>query len=260
MNAGMILVQRLRSLEDPRVTGRCDHALTDILLIVLCATMAGAEGWDDMEAWGEANEERLRLYVELRNGIPGHDTIRRVFEAIDPKRLEAVLLEWVGQVCPALEQFQPDWRQRRVNLSAHCGIGIAFGGRSKIMSWHQGQAYGQDLRDRVLNASGSIREVAQRFDVSKSYVARARSRRKRWSEDTPGVQCNHVPPKLNGLEQVLAAQVEAVPDLTLKQLCQWMQAVHGVQVSIAVMWKTLARLGLRLKKSHSMPPSRNART
>lgn len=102
MNAGMILVQRLRNIEDPRVTGRCDHALTDILLIALCATMAGAEGWDDMEAWGEANEERLRRYVELRNGIPGHDTIRRVFEAIDPKRLEAVLLEWVGQVCPAL--------------------------------------------------------------------------------------------------------------------------------------------------------------
>lgn len=102
MNAGMILVQWLSSIEDPRVTGRCAYALADILLIALCAIMAGAEGWDDMEAWGEANEERLRLYVELRNGIPGHDTIRRVFEAIDPQRLEAVLLEWVGQVCPAL--------------------------------------------------------------------------------------------------------------------------------------------------------------
>jgi predicted transposase YbfD/YdcC len=102
MSPGMILVQRLRGIEDPRVTGRCDHALVDILVIVLCAVMAGAEGWDDMEGWGEANEERLRHYLELRNGIPGHDTIRRVFEAIDPKRLEAVLLEWIGHVCPAL--------------------------------------------------------------------------------------------------------------------------------------------------------------
>lgn len=102
MNHGLILVQKLNRIEDPRVIGRCEHALTDILLIALCAMMAGAEGWDDMEAWAEANEERLRLYVELRNGIPGHDTIRRVFEAIDPKRLEAVLLEWVGEVCPTL--------------------------------------------------------------------------------------------------------------------------------------------------------------
>lgn len=102
MNPGLILVQKLIRIEDPRVVGRCDHALVDILLIALCATMAGAEGWDDMEAWAEANEERLRLYVELRNGIPGHDTIRRVFEAIDPKRLEAVLLEWIGDACPTL--------------------------------------------------------------------------------------------------------------------------------------------------------------
>ena len=102
MSPGMILVQRLRSINDPRVTGRCDHALVDILVIALCGLMAGADGWDDMEAWGEANEERLRHYLELRNGIPGHDTIRRVFEAIDPKRLETVLLEWIGHVCPAL--------------------------------------------------------------------------------------------------------------------------------------------------------------
>ena len=46
------------------------------------------------------------------------------------------------------------------------------------MVGHPGQAYGQDLRDRVLNAKGSIREVALRFGVSESYVARARSRRR----------------------------------------------------------------------------------
>ena len=58
------------------------------------------------------------------------------------------------------------------------------------MIWHPGQAYGQDLRDRVLCAKGSIREVALRFSVSESYVARARSRRRRLGEDTPG--CNAI--------------------------------------------------------------------
>lgn len=75
-----MLIQRLKDLDDPRVTGRCDHMLVDILVIALCAVMAGAEGRGDVEGWGEANEERLRQYLELRNGIPGHDTIRRVFE------------------------------------------------------------------------------------------------------------------------------------------------------------------------------------
>lgn len=126
------------------------------------------------------------------------------------------------------------------------------------MEWHSGQAYGQDLRDRVLAASGSIKEVATRFAVSKSYVARARSRRKRLGEDTPGVQCNHMPPKLRGLEPVLAARVAAMPDQTLAQLCQWVQAEHGVQVGVSTMWKALARLGLSLKKNRCMLTSRSA--
>lgn len=128
------------------------------------------------------------------------------------------------------------------------------------MAWRQGQAYGQDLRDRVLNASGSIAEVATRFRVSKSYVARAHMRRRRCGEETPGVQRNHVPLKLSGLEDALAARVQALNDQTLEQLCQWLQAEHGVQVSVTTLWKTLARLGLSLKKRRSMPPSRNAQT
>ncbi|MFD2406724.1 hypothetical protein ACFSVK_14930 [Azorhizophilus paspali] len=60
------------------------------------------------------------------------------------------------------------------------------------MGWRRGQAYGQDLRDRVLAAEGSIREVARRFAVSDSYVARARSRQQ-LGQVSAGVQCNHVP-------------------------------------------------------------------
>lgn len=128
------------------------------------------------------------------------------------------------------------------------------------MAWHQGQAYGQDLRDRVLNANGSIAEVARRFKVSKSYVARARSRRRRLGDDTPGAQHNHVPLKLSGLEAVLAARIYARNDQTLKQLCQWLHAEHGVAVSVTALWKTLARLGLSLKKRPCMPQSKSAPT
>jgi transposase len=128
------------------------------------------------------------------------------------------------------------------------------------MAWHLGQAYGQDLRDRVLRAEGSIREVAARFGVSHSYVSRARSRRRRLGEETPGVQCSHRLLKLTGFEQVLIDKVNAVNDLTLKQLCAWLEAEHGMRVGISTLWKTLARLNLSLKKSRSMHPSKRART
>ncbi|MBK7326324.1 MAG: transposase family protein [Propionivibrio sp.] len=62
--------------------GRTDHDLLDIVVLALCAVMSGAEGWDDMEDWGREREAWLRRYLPLRNGIPGHDTIRRVFETL----------------------------------------------------------------------------------------------------------------------------------------------------------------------------------
>ena len=104
------------------------------------------------------------------------------------------------------------------------------------MAWLRGQAYGQDLRDRVLAASGSIREVAERFAVSDSYVARARGKRRRLGEDRAGVQCNHVPRRLAGLEPALGTQVAQGPD------------------------QTLAQLGLSFKKRPSTPASNSART
>ena len=41
------------------------------------------------------------------------------------------------------------------------------------MAWHSGQAYAQDLRDRVLAADGTIHEIAKRFAVSDSSLQSA---------------------------------------------------------------------------------------
>lgn len=126
------------------------------------------------------------------------------------------------------------------------------------MRFHQGRAYAQDLRDRVLEDNDSPGKVAKRFAVSVSYVHKVRARRRDLGLDTPGAQCNHVPLKLVGHEQTLAAQVQAHSDQTLKALCQWAQHERGIRVGISAMWKTLTRLKLTLKKRRSMPASRPA--
>ena len=119
------------------------------------------------------------------------------------------------------------------------------------MAWHRGQAYSQDIRDRVLRAGGSIREVAERFEVSESYVAHARGRRHRLGADTPGEQRCHVPPRLAAIEKELAAKVDENNDQQLKDLVDWAYKWHGVHTSITAMWGTLRRLGLRLKNDAS---------
>jgi len=100
---GKRLLDFVIGIHDPRVIGRTDHDLEDVLVLALCAVMAGAEGWDDIEDWGVENESMLRRYLRLRNGIPGHDTIRRVFEVLEPKEVERRFADWVSHVCPALE-------------------------------------------------------------------------------------------------------------------------------------------------------------
>lgn len=96
------LVERFAGLPDGRVEGRTAHDLLDIVVLSLCAVMSGAEGWDDIEEWGRAREAWLRKYLGLRNGIPGHDTIRRVFEALSPVELEMRFEQWMADICPAV--------------------------------------------------------------------------------------------------------------------------------------------------------------
>jgi transposase len=129
------------------------------------------------------------------------------------------------------------------------------------MSRRRGQPYGADLRDRVLAATGeAIRTVAARFSVSPSYVSKVRARLRQTGQATPGPQHNHVRPRLEPFYDVLRARVAAQTDATIAELRTWMAEQHGVTVSHPVMWETLGRLGLTLKKSASARPSRTGRT
>ena len=118
------------------------------------------------------------------------------------------------------------------------------------MSWRNGQAYAQDLRDRVLATPGVLREVAERFGVSQAYVCRVRARREKLGQPGPGPQHNHRPLRLAALEPALRAHIGQAPAQTLAQLCQWVRAEHGIEVGTTTMHKTLGRFGLTLKKNH----------
>jgi predicted transposase YbfD/YdcC len=81
-------------MPDPRVVGRCDHRLNDILTIALLAVICGADDWTDIEVFGRVRELWLRQFLELPCGIPSHDTFRRVFELLGRNQFAAGLLQW----------------------------------------------------------------------------------------------------------------------------------------------------------------------
>jgi hypothetical protein len=84
--SGMIegLAACFTGLEDPRATRRCDHQLVDILVIAVCAVIACSESWEDIELYGRSKQAWLKTFLALPNGIPSHDTFRRVFMLLDP--------------------------------------------------------------------------------------------------------------------------------------------------------------------------------
>jgi predicted transposase YbfD/YdcC len=84
------LRRMFRPLKDPRASN-ARHSLVDILLIALAATLAGAKTCTEFEFFGRGREELLRQFLELKHGIPSHDTFSNLFGALDPKGLETVL-------------------------------------------------------------------------------------------------------------------------------------------------------------------------
>lgn len=88
------LLQWLEYIEDIRQKRKVRHPLKDIVVIVLFATLANADDWDEIAMFAEMYQDYLRKYVELKNGIPSHDTICRVMGLISPDIMQQVYGKW----------------------------------------------------------------------------------------------------------------------------------------------------------------------
>src|SRR4051794_12142370 len=101
------LITEFEAIEDPRDPCRVEHRLIDILIIAVCAVLGQAESFEDMADYGRYKEAWLRRFLALPNGIPSHDTFRRVYMLIDPDAFERVFLAWVRSAFAARDRAGP---------------------------------------------------------------------------------------------------------------------------------------------------------
>jgi predicted transposase YbfD/YdcC len=92
------LLDHFSKLPDPRVDRTKRHKLLDLIGLAICAVICGAEGWEAIEEYGKTKEEWLRQFLELPEGIPSHDTIRRVFIRLSPSRFQACFQSWIQAI------------------------------------------------------------------------------------------------------------------------------------------------------------------
>ncbi len=87
--------EHFSSLKDPRTGRMVDHYLIEILIIAICAVICGADDWVAIEQFGQAKEKWFRTFLHLPNGIPSHDTFRRVFAQLEPEAFQACFVSWM---------------------------------------------------------------------------------------------------------------------------------------------------------------------
>lgn len=92
------LLSHFGRLDDPRQSGKVLYPLTEIILLVVSATIADCDDNVEICEWGRAHLDFLRRFLDYRDGIPSHDTLGDVLAAIDPAVFAACFHDWVAEL------------------------------------------------------------------------------------------------------------------------------------------------------------------
>ncbi|MDR2691129.1 MAG: ISAs1 family transposase [Dysgonamonadaceae bacterium] len=86
------LHKAFRTLTDPRINRCKRHSLLDIIILSILEVLCVADTYEETELSGKENYCFLKQFLSLKNGIPSHDTVNRVFQRINPRRFERCLI------------------------------------------------------------------------------------------------------------------------------------------------------------------------
>lgn len=98
------LLGHFSKLADPRQSAKVVFALPEIMLLVLAATIAGADDLVEVHEWGLEHLDFLRTCLPFRDDIPSHDTLADVINALDQDLFKTCFMDWVEE----LHDCQPD--------------------------------------------------------------------------------------------------------------------------------------------------------
>lgn len=93
------MLDHFSALKDPRQSWRVVYPLPEILLLVLCATLSGMEDFVEIRLWGDLRLEFLRRFLPYERGLPAHDTLNDVINALPPDLFKECFTRWVTQLC-----------------------------------------------------------------------------------------------------------------------------------------------------------------
>ena len=120
------LLEHFATLDDPRQSGKVLFPLEEIVLLVVCATIADCDDNVEICEWDRHHLEFLRRFLPYRDGIPSHDTLGDVLNAIDPEIFEQCFIAWIAR----LRDDHPDIVLRSTKTKASMKV------RRKRAAWN----------------------------------------------------------------------------------------------------------------------------
>ena len=120
------------------------------------------------------------------------------------------------------------------------------------------KAYSEDLRQKIVDAidRGMPKaEAARTFGVGISTVKRYATKAQRGESLRPGKAPGKLPKMEEKVSKLLEEDLRERPFVTLRERCEYVEAISGVSVSRSTMCRAIARLSKTRKKGGEALPS-----
>lgn len=163
-------------LPDPRSEVNRWHLLGDVIVIAICAVLAGCDGPTGIAKWAKLNERWLQQHLALPNGIPAKDTYRRVLSLLNPRAFQQCFSQWIDSLSFLTDEQKGEHKKliaidgkalRRSHDKKH-GLGALF----IVSAWasDQGISLGQVSTEEKSNEITAIPELLDQIDFEDSII------------------------------------------------------------------------------------------
>jgi predicted transposase YbfD/YdcC len=167
-----LIVRHFEALPDPRHPRNRLHLLGEVIAIAVCGVIVGCEGPTAIARWARCKKDWLATVLELPNGLPSRDCIRRVLSALKPEAFRRCFESWIASLITETTAGQPliaiDGKTMRRSHDHKNGLGPLH----LVGAWatELGLSLGQVATEAKSNEITAIPELIDQIDVTGSIV------------------------------------------------------------------------------------------
>lgn len=162
----------LKNVDDSRIPAMIDYPLEEIILIAFLAVLGNASTWNEMELFGKSNLRWLKKFLKIKNGIPSHDTFRRVFALIDTVQLQNVTVAFLQQNIAAIKKslniVEDGYTMICVDGKEQNGTGRNYGHEDKVPNLQTLHVY--DASNEICLYSSAIDKKTNEIPVAQEIL------------------------------------------------------------------------------------------